>query len=219
MKDSHKRKNGGVSTPVADLDPATLTRRERRKLEVHDRIVDAALELFNNRGLTVTTIHEICERADVAEKTFFNHFPTRQHLVEEIAEVLFLRLQSIVDESRRQPGTIEDRLAYFFDRVAVAADEIGPMHREVIREVIRSANMSQSQEEKTRRLEASLRTLIERAVQAGEVSRRYSAEFLSQMVLNSFFGIMSSWISVDEYPLRKHAAEAAHFLGDAIRRA
>jgi len=200
----------------AAVESPPLTRRERRKREVHDRILGAALELFENQGLEKTRIDDICELADVAQKTFFNHFPTRQHLVAEIADVLFVQLRQVVDESRTVRGGVAERLVYFFDRLAVETEQTGPMHREVIREVIRSANLTRSQAEHTRKLVESLRVLIEGGLEAGKVTPEYSVELLTQMVLNSFFGIMLSWISVDDYPLRKHAAEAARFLGKAI---
>ena len=68
----------------------TRSRRERRVREVHDRIVAAAMDLFGTRGVESTKIDEICEAADIAQKTFFNHFPTKQHLVLnlEIREVI-----------------------------------------------------------------------------------------------------------------------------------
>ena len=36
-------------------------------------------------GFSATTALEIADAADVAEKTFYNHFPTKQHLIEELS--------------------------------------------------------------------------------------------------------------------------------------
>ena len=52
------------------------SRRERRKQEVRSRILEAANELFPIDGFQETRVDDICERADVAHKTFFNHFST-----------------------------------------------------------------------------------------------------------------------------------------------
>ena len=54
--------------------PIETSRRERRKLEVRERIVEAAIALFDEQGFEATKVADICERADVANKTFFNHF-------------------------------------------------------------------------------------------------------------------------------------------------
>jgi len=58
-----------------------VNRADRRKLETRERILSAAFELFVRQGTNETTIEEICERADVATRTFFNHFPTRQDML------------------------------------------------------------------------------------------------------------------------------------------
>ena len=55
-----------------------LTRRERKKEETKGRIAEVALELFRRKGVEATTVEEICEKADVAKGTFFNHFPHKE---------------------------------------------------------------------------------------------------------------------------------------------
>jgi AcrR family transcriptional regulator len=42
--------------------------------------------LFLDQGAAATTIEEICEHADVANRTFFNHFPTRQAMIQALAD-------------------------------------------------------------------------------------------------------------------------------------
>ncbi|MFP8874097.1 MAG: TetR family transcriptional regulator [Myxococcota bacterium] len=61
--------------------PSDLGRRERRKLETRARIVAAATELFVEKGFPATKVAEICARVDIAHKTFFNYFPSKQHLL------------------------------------------------------------------------------------------------------------------------------------------
>ncbi|WP_336026167.1 TetR/AcrR family transcriptional regulator [Geodermatophilus sp. FMUSA9-8] len=55
--------------------------RERRRLETHDRIVEAAAALFAERGFDAVSVVEIAQRAGVVEKTVFNHFPVKEGLV------------------------------------------------------------------------------------------------------------------------------------------
>jgi AcrR family transcriptional regulator len=65
---------------MASATPHTATsRRERRWRETHERIIEAATELFGRKEFSGITALEIAEMADVAEKTFYNHFSTRQH--------------------------------------------------------------------------------------------------------------------------------------------
>src|SRR5246127_364323 len=56
-------------------------RRERRRLETRERLYRSALELFGERGFLETTVEDITEAADVGKGTFFNYFPTKEHVL------------------------------------------------------------------------------------------------------------------------------------------
>lgn len=55
--------------------------RERKKLRTRRAILDAATELFEEKGYEQTTVSEIAAAADVATKTFFNYFPSKEELL------------------------------------------------------------------------------------------------------------------------------------------
>ncbi|MGY1643071.1 TetR/AcrR family transcriptional regulator [Geodermatophilus sp. SYSU D00703] len=57
--------------------------RERRRQQTRAAIVDAAAELFAERGFDAVSVVEIAQRAGVVEKTVFNHFPVKEGLVFE----------------------------------------------------------------------------------------------------------------------------------------
>ena len=42
--------------------------------------------LFQSQGYRDTTVAEICEQADVAYKTFFNHFPSKHDVLMEVEQ-------------------------------------------------------------------------------------------------------------------------------------
>lgn len=55
--------------------------RERKKQKTRDTIVGAALDLFAERGYEATTIADIAAAADIAPRTFFAYFPTKEAVV------------------------------------------------------------------------------------------------------------------------------------------
>jgi AcrR family transcriptional regulator len=63
-----------------------VSRRERKKEETKERIVEAAFALFRKHGVAATTVEEICERADVAKGTFFNYFPRKEAVFGYLSE-------------------------------------------------------------------------------------------------------------------------------------
>src|SRR5712692_8702350 len=78
-----RRKN-----PAGDISPSSPTgRRARRHAATRERIFRAALKLFAERGFFETTVEDITEAADVGKGTFFNYFPSKEHLLDAFGEI------------------------------------------------------------------------------------------------------------------------------------
>lgn len=101
-----------MDTPTEERSPSA-GRRERRREETSLRLLDEAVRLFANYGFANTTVETITEAADVGKGTFFNYFPSKEHLLVALA--------------RRQ-----------VDKIAAAANRINP--RQPVREQIRAVS-------------------------------------------------------------------------------
>jgi AcrR family transcriptional regulator len=195
---------------------ATPGRRERRKLEVRARLLAAAEALFDQHGIAATKVSEICERADVAQKTFFNHFATKQDLLRALAASFLEELLVDVEEARKRPGGTRERLTAFFACIAENALEAGPMRRELLTEIIHVSQTQRSGSANARALRDAFGALVADGLAAGDVSRAHSRETLTDMVLGAFYVLMFNWAHLEGYALRRQALAAARFLGDAM---
>ncbi len=65
---------------------ATPSRVERRKERTRRALLAVALELFHQKGIYWTKIEDITERADIGKGTFYQHFETKEDLLEVLLE-------------------------------------------------------------------------------------------------------------------------------------
>ena len=193
-----------------------LSRRERRKLEVRARILAAGLDLFRARGFADTKVSDICERADVAHKTFFNHFPSKQDLVREIAQHSIGELLIDIETARKEGCDTADRLARFFTGMAQRSVEAGPMFREVVTELVHVVHESGSRSEQARRIHDAFGAIVADGLAAGEVTRRHDAETLTEMILGAYYVLIFNYANLEDFPLAEQAAAVARFLADAL---
>ena len=91
-------------TPAArQVTPPRGNRRERHRAEIRERIFRAALELFAERGYLETTVEDITEAADVGKGTFFNYFPTKEHVLATLGAERIAAIESALEEAKKGP--------------------------------------------------------------------------------------------------------------------
>ncbi len=192
------------------------TRRERRKQEVHGRIVDAAMGLFDEFGFHATTVAEICDRADVAQKTLFNHFESKAHVLRAIAGIALDEFLTQIEAIRKEPGTVRKRLHRLFGEIADTVEEAGPMRRELVAEIVHIAHEAGTEKEQALRLHEAFGAILRDARALGELNSTHSLQTQTEMVLGAFYALMFNWANLDAYPVRRQALAIARALADAL---
>jgi len=193
------------------------TRRERRKLEMRARVLEAARGLFAEQGFHVTRVVDICERADIAQKTFFNHFPTKLDLLREIAHTGIAELLFEIEDIRRAKIGTPERIHRFFDTIATHVTEAGPANRELLVELVHLiSGDADERSEQVHRLHAAFRGIVEDGLALGDVTRRHDPRALTEMILGAYYVLIFNYANIDDFPVRERGHAAARILADAL---
>ena len=82
---------------------AAQNRVERRKEKTRRLLIEGARGLFYEKGLHLTKVEDITERADVGKGTFYRYFETKEVLVQEILQegfdILLSRLRDALQST------------------------------------------------------------------------------------------------------------------------
>jgi AcrR family transcriptional regulator len=184
-----------------------VNRLERRKQEMREKILVAAFDLFLAQGVAATTIEEICERADVANRTFFNHFATRQDMIRALAQRRLVNLHDVVFDRADQP--IPARLVGVFDDIGATLVKSGETYRELIGEMMATSGHGVH---RGFNLHDTFVELIKEGVSRGEVNARHDAETLADIIVGALSGGIVNWTVDRTYSLETNL----HNLGVAL---
>ena len=194
---------------------AAPSRRERRRLEIRDRIVQTALRLFETQGYEATTVSEIAERADIAYGTLFQHFPSKLDLLREVSGRSLARLFENVEEVGKRMDSFSDRLVMLFDRTAENAEAMGPQTRELISSML-ALSIPATADADDRRIRLAFRRFLEEGHSAGEVRDDEDLDTLLEVVVGVWYSLFLSWVRIDGYPLRERAGAVSRFLARTL---
>ena len=100
------------------------TRQQRRVGRTRQKLLEAASSLFAEKGLDLTTIDDITERADVGKGTFYYHFKNKEGLLKvlinevlgELIETINQRAEGITDLSELLDTLIGVHIEFFSTR-------------------------------------------------------------------------------------------------------
>jgi AcrR family transcriptional regulator len=182
-------------------------RRERHRTETRERLYRSALALFAERGFLETTVEDITESADVGKGTFFNYFPTKEHILAEFGGQRTAALERALRKARAKNGPVLDVFRELVGDAVGQADKSAALLRAIF---AAHASCTSVREELVRRMHVGRRTLAQiilLAQERGEIRRDIPAMDLARMTQRIFMGVTMSWALKPESTLRKTSEE------------
>jgi len=194
-------------------------RRERRRVETREKIFRAALGLFAARGFAAVTVEDITEAADVGKGTFFNYFPSKEHVFGAFGDIQIGKIEGAVATARAGSVSVREALATF---PRLLAEEPGRSPK-IMQSMIVALQTSQPVREiflgKAQRGRRMLAELLALGQRRGEIRRDVAPLVLARAVQQAYFGVMLLWSLDEAGKLVLRFEEAAQLLWPGLRAA
>lgn len=193
-----------------------IDRRQRRSAEIRDRLFRTALDLFARRGLDRTTVEDITEAADVGKGTFFNYFPSKEHILVAFAEMQLGKLQVLIQEARNMREPMPEFLRELTARMTAEPGRSPSVVRAMLSAYLATEPVRKALQAQYLRGETLLAELMRIGQERGEVRRDLSPVQLAQVLRQMVFGTMLMWSVHSETPLIDRVRTAMEILWNGI---
>lgn len=192
--------------------------RQERGQVTRQKLVSAAVELFEKRGYSRVTVDDICRKAGVSKGAFYGHFESKdQAVVEEYLKV---------DEFYREmlPRVLEEKT--FVDRgialMRLALGYIAGRGKMVIKVAYSSQIAPGRDSSPIASMDRALYTIAEgmasEAQKAGELRSDLDPAEVARIIIRSIRGLVYDWCLQDgRFDLEEAGDALAEIMADGLR--
>ena len=196
----------------------SLSRSELRKKEYQTRISNAAIELFVEHGVEATTIKQIVSSAGVAHKTFFNHFPTKSHLLTYISSIYGGFTEAIFENCLQLDVSAREKLFVAFAEVAEGLLSIDERHVLMLKEILNGVGASpeESRLEQFNMVSGYVSKILHEARDEDTINPALPLDHYIDNVTQLFISTILIWCSVPGISLKARMRRTLEFIDASV---
>jgi AcrR family transcriptional regulator len=168
-------------------------RRTRRSTEVRERLFRAALALFAKKGYSETTVEDITNSADVGKGTFFNYFPSKDHILLAFGEMQYGKLQAAVEEARLTSTPMPVFLRSLGQRMTEEPTRNPAILRALLLAYLSSTPVREAMLDLQKRVLALHSEMIQLGQERGEIRDDLPPLEIAQVFRQTIFGTLLMW--------------------------
>jgi|SRR5271165_1586750 len=172
---------------------AASPRRLRRSSEIRERLFRASLQLFAQKGFAETTVEDITNAADVGKGTFFNYFPSKDHILLAFGEMQLAKLRAAIDEARATTQPMPEFLRSLAERMTYEPARHPDIVRVLLLAYLSNSQVREAMLELQGRVLALHSEMIQLGQDRGEIRSDLPASEIALVFRQTIFGTLLVW--------------------------
>jgi TetR/AcrR family transcriptional regulator, cholesterol catabolism regulator len=179
-----------MSMPEHVVSPVRSGRRERKKLETRERILECGVALFAAHGYDSTTMEQIGERADVSRATVFNYFARKEDIVFEWFGRMRAEFATALAEDDQRGLDSRSRLRRGFRVLAGLYEDDPATGRAMVRAWQRAGGPLLADDSDTPQLVADT---VRAGQRAGDIPSGVDPDQVARILFDAYLGVLYRW--------------------------
>ena len=184
-----------------------MTNRQIAALETKRKLMEAAKEIIEEKGLVNTSIAEITKKCGVANGTFYTYFKRKEDIMFALSRQVY---QEVLDKAREYPGNFMERLIFFMVQFSDCIEKSGlKLCQEWVRNTV-DPDLVENEDDRGKLVfdTHSVMVLLEDGIRMGEVKADAPTETLAHTLIDVLYGQMLCWdMSGGSYCFRERTEE------------
>lgn len=208
---SHSKSGSATSGFVPASD-----RRQRRSADIRERLFRSALALFAQKGFAETTVEDITEAADVGKGTFFNYFPSKDHILLAFGEMQLSKLESAVELARGSGEPMPEFLRSLGVRMTQEPTRNPAIIRALLQAYLSTTPVRAAMMDLQRRVHALHTQMIQLGQDRGEIRNDLPASEIAHVFRQTIFGTLLIWSLYGDATLHSRIETAFNLLWSGL---
>lgn len=192
-------------------------RRERKRQELHQSLLDVAEVLFEEQGVARTTVDDIAEHADVARQTVFNHFPYKEALAIELSAEGIDQIAQCAHALLEAGTPAPEVLQYTAERVLDLALRLGEVAVVVARELLHSDAERAARAAQLVPLRQIIEALLSQAREEGSVRQDLPLDVVASRFCALLTSVVAQAMTCSPEALRRELSVSIDMLFNGIK--
>ena len=200
-----------LSSPMSPSD-----RRQRRSADTRERLFRAALDLFAQKGFVETTVEDITETADVGKGTFFNYFPSKDHILLAFGEMQLNKLEAAIEVARRTDEPLPEFLRSLALRMTQEPVRNPAIIRIILQAYLSTTPVRAAMMDLQKRVHALHSQMIQLGQDRGEIRNDLPATEIAHVFRQTIFGTLLIWSLYGDATLQSRIETAFNILWSGL---